>query len=105
VQSITTATQVSAGGRHTCALLSSGHIECWGRNNRAQLGNGTTTSTDTPVEVQGIATATQVSAAGWAHSCALLSSGQIQCWGDNQEGQVGNGTAWSTLPTEVLGIP
>ena len=57
----------------------------------AQLGDASTVSTDTPVEVQGITTATQVSAGVW-HTCALLSNGHIRCWGENENGELGDGT-------------
>ncbi|HTY95712.1 MAG TPA: hypothetical protein VMB91_01640 [Solirubrobacteraceae bacterium] len=96
--------RVSAGDSHTCSLLPSGHIECWGGNHWGQLGDGATTNADAPVEVESITTATQVSASS-ARTCALLSSGEIACWGDDGSGGLGNGTAWSTLPAEVLGIP
>ncbi|HTQ67251.1 MAG TPA: RCC1 domain-containing protein, partial [Solirubrobacteraceae bacterium] len=46
--------RVGAGEAHTCVLLSSGHIQCWGENHYGELGDGSTTNTDTPVEVQGI---------------------------------------------------
>ena len=98
------AVQVSAGGAHTCAVLSSGHIFCWGRNHDGELGNGTTTDSDTPVEVQEISTAIQVSA-GEYHTCAVLSTGHIDCWGDNEEGQLGDGTTTdSDTPVEVQEI-
>ena len=104
VQGITTATQVSAGGQHTCAVLSSGQIECWGANNVEQLGHGKK-NTDTPVKVKDIKTATQVSA-GTEYTCAVLSSGHIQCWGENRSGQLGNVTSGgqTSTPVEVQGI-
>ncbi len=98
VQGVTDATQLSAGGNHTCALLSGGHVDCWGENKYGQLGDGTTSETQsTPVEVRGITDATQLSA-GYFYTCALLSSGQVDCWG---EGFAGGET---DVPLEVKGV-
>lgn len=104
VTGISTATQVSVGGNHSCALLSSGQVECWGFGD---LGNGATSGSDTPVPVSGISTATEVSAgAGRNYTCALLSSGQVECWGrENAAGELGNGTKTeSDVPSKVTGI-
>ena len=106
VGGITDATQITAGGAHTCALRQTGTITCWGRNRSGQLGNGTTDSSS--VEVQGITDATQITAGG-AHTCALLQTGNITCWGYNSWGQLGNGTSGTqglrvTIPLEVRDI-
>jgi alpha-tubulin suppressor-like RCC1 family protein len=97
VSGISAATLVSGGMYHTCALLSNHTVDCWGWNNNGQLGDGTTTQRTTPVQVSGITTAVQVSAGGGnganlEHSAALLSDGSVACWGDNSNGQLGDGT-------------
>jgi alpha-tubulin suppressor-like RCC1 family protein len=92
VMGIGDATQVAAGGYHTCATLSTGHLTCWGDDISGQLGNGVTNRVfDTPVEVEGVTNAKQVSA-GEEYSCALLASGEAMCWGWNEFGQLGDGT-------------
>ena len=94
-------TQISAGGGHTCAVVSTGRVHCWGDNQFGQLGNGTTADSTVPVIVRGIQTATTVSA-GENSSCAILSSGGIRCWGRNSQGQLGNDTnVDSSLPVAV----
>ncbi len=87
-----TATQVSAGGDHSCALLGNGRVWCWGSGWRSQLGNRIETKRSRPVKISGIGIATQVSAGG-DHSCALLEGkGGVKCWGRNFDGQLGDDT-------------
>ncbi|NPA91016.1 MAG: RCC1 repeat-containing protein, partial [Chloroflexi bacterium] len=75
--------QVAAGGDHTCALLEDGRVRCWGANGSGQLGNGSTTSSSTPVDVVNLGGRAKAIATGWAHTCALLMDGQVRCWGRN----------------------
>jgi Regulator of chromosome condensation (RCC1) repeat len=179
------ATDVGAGSKHACAMLEGGKVACWGKNDRGQLGNGSTADSAIAGEVAGVlgaqelavagdlacvrigggnvacwgagvATATRVPgittaaslaiaegtspcavlddgtarcwtmadlakpsaepvaglhdvvqlATGRDHSCALLKSGKIVCWGDNCTGQIGDGTRKDRgAPTPVAGIP
>jgi alpha-tubulin suppressor-like RCC1 family protein len=95
---------VSAGGSHTCAVLSGGTVKCWGYGSYGQLGNGSKSSHDTPVSVSSISTATSVSA-GTMHTCAVLSRGTIKCWGIGGSGRLGNGsTSDQNTPVSVSSI-
>lgn len=87
-----TATLIAAGGFHTCALLSTGSVRCWGNNLSGQLGNGTTTNSLVPVTVSKLGGVATSIVAGELHTCALLTNGSVRCWGGNPSGQLGNGT-------------
>jgi alpha-tubulin suppressor-like RCC1 family protein len=86
-------TQVATGAYHTCALKMDGTVKCWGRNNEGQLGRGTTqnTTNDFPTTVTNLNNVVAIAAGGY-HTCALLVSGSVQCWGSNSQGQAGNAT-------------
>jgi len=94
------AVAVALGADHTCALLASGQVYCWGLNEDGQLGDGTTTDSSTPVAVSGLSGSAAAIAAGGLHTCALLTNGTVECWGQNASGQLGNGTNTSS-PTPV----
>lgn len=96
---------ISAGGFHTCALLSTGAVQCWGQNQYGQLGNGSTTGSPTPVTVSGLASGVVAIATGVSHSCGLSQAGAVQCWGRNQFGQLGGGsTSNSSTPVTVANL-
>ncbi len=97
---------IAANGFHTCALTTGGGVKCWGRNASGRLGDGTTTDRFAPVDVVGLSSGVTAIAVGGTHSCALLSSGNVMCWGANSHGQVGDGTQTDRLvPVKVVGLP
>jgi alpha-tubulin suppressor-like RCC1 family protein len=94
-----------------CALLESGGVECWGSNDSdGALGNGSKEAfSDVAVRVKGIAGATSLvyDSAGGGGYCALLgTSGRVECWGDNHDGELGDGgkEPSSPLPVRVTGL-
>ncbi len=99
-------TAISAGGGYTCAVMTSGGAKCWGNNVIGQLGNGTWTNSSTPVDVWGLSSGVTAISAGGGHTCAVMTSGGAKCWGNNNYGQLGNGTVpYSSRPVDVLNLP
>ena len=96
---------LSVGYGHTCALTDAGAIKCWGYNGGGELGDGTQENRLTPVAVVGLNAAVVALSAGSAHTCAVLTGGEAQCWGRNDFGQLGDGTTAQRLtPAPVLGL-
>jgi cysteine-rich repeat protein len=90
------ADRLDAGNWHTCALLESGAVRCWGRNRYGQLGYGHTSpigDSEAPSSAGDVSAGERVVqlAAGAYHTCALLESGTVRCWGDNEYGRLGYG--------------
>jgi alpha-tubulin suppressor-like RCC1 family protein len=105
VETITNASAVVGGLFYFCSLLANGGVDCWGQNSYGQLGNGTTSASDVPVAVSGISTAKSVTAGSESVSvCAVLSTGGVDCWGDNADGQLGNGTTTNAVAPVSTGL-
>jgi alpha-tubulin suppressor-like RCC1 family protein len=82
---------VAVGTRHTCALMTTSGVRCWGSNEYGQLGDGTLTSRRTPPTID-VLSGVQAIAAGDYHTCALMTTGGVRCWGINSAGELGEGT-------------
>ncbi len=100
-----TAQLLSAGTQHVCALSATTGVSCWGSNSMGQLGNGTTTTSSTPVAVTGLSTGVLTISSGYQHSCALMSDSTVRCWGRNDTGQLGNNSMTNaSSPVTVSGL-
>ena len=105
---LTGAVDVAAGPVHSCALRSDTTVWCWGLNDKGQLGDTTTTNRTSPVQVTepgGTGTLTGVDSitAGAKFTCATKTDGTVWCWGENGNGQLGDGTTTdSSSPTRVF---
>ncbi|MCW2971692.1 MAG: repeat-containing protein [Solirubrobacterales bacterium] len=110
VSGLTGVTAIAVGGAHAMALLGNGTVATWGGNTYGQMGNGTTLKgvegmgSDVPVLVPGL-TGVVAIAAGGADDVALLSNGTVVAWGENKQGQLGDGTTVEKdVPTPVRGL-
>jgi alpha-tubulin suppressor-like RCC1 family protein len=84
-------------------------VMTWGYNGEGQLGDGNTNNNWVPVLVRGLGDGTSSQAvsiaAGGLHDMALLSDGNVMTWGDNAQGQLGDGTTVnSSVPVSVKGL-
>ncbi|MDW8392475.1 MAG: hypothetical protein RMK84_20385, partial [Oscillochloridaceae bacterium] len=98
-------TQIAIGDGHYCALTHTGAVYCWGSNSSGQLGNGTRTDTATPIQVHGLSSGVVSISAGLWHTCALRDTGQVVCWGLNNNGQLGDNSTvdrWTPVPVSGL---
>jgi alpha-tubulin suppressor-like RCC1 family protein len=92
-------------GRHTCGLTDSGAAYCWGENTFGGLGDATTNDRPVPVPVSGGITFVELIAGGFiGHTCGWTANGTAHCWGENERGQVGDGSnADALMPSPVAG--
>jgi alpha-tubulin suppressor-like RCC1 family protein len=103
-------TEIAAGRRFGLALRSDGIVFAWGDGQFGQLGNGATADSPVPVKIAGLAQVTGISAGSDA-ALATEASGisaitSVWAWGDNDEGQLGDGTtAGHSTPERVTGLP
>lgn len=95
-----TVRSVSAGDDSTCAVLDTGSVRCWGNNESGNLGLGSTTDlgdneaiTSAPAVPLGAGRTARAVAVGESHTCAILDTGAVRCWGQGAVGALGNGSS------------
>ena len=89
---------LSAGSKFTCAVLESNETKCWGVNGFGQIGMGLVRGSNfpgdsilPPTRVEGLGATPVLLSCGYHHACAVLESGAMKCWGEGENGQLGNG--------------
>ncbi|MGB7587798.1 MAG: Ig-like domain-containing protein [Solirubrobacterales bacterium] len=103
------AVEIAAGEAHTCALLDDGTVRCWGKGASGQLGYGNTENigdNETPGSVAPVYLAGESAvaiAAGASHTCALMTTGTVRCWGLGTNGRLGYGNTENIGDTELPG--
>ena len=98
-----TAKAISAGGYHTCAILSDNNVKCWGSGNDGKLGQESTDHIgdeedevkDMPVVDLGNGRTAKAISAGGGHTCAILDDDTVKCWGSGMTGKLGYGNLLS----------
>ena len=94
---------IASGTEHSLALKSDGTVWAWGNNMWGQLGDGTNTDRNAPVQVSNLSGVAAL-AGGASHSLALKNDGTMWAWGSNWNGGLGNGTTTdSSVPVQVIG--
>ncbi|MBM4413841.1 MAG: hypothetical protein FJ040_10430, partial [Chloroflexi bacterium] len=104
VTGITDAQMITMGAsaEYACVSTTTGGVSCWGNNTYGQLGDGTTTNATVPVTVTGISGAVVRISAGTNHACAIVTTGEVYCWGDNRQGQLGTGDTTAYTAPQVV---
>ncbi|MCP4540031.1 MAG: hypothetical protein GY832_23080 [Chloroflexi bacterium] len=99
-------TDVSAGAYHSCAVTAGGGVKCWGKNDYGALGDGTTSTSLSPVGVITLEEPMISVAVGANFSCALTAKGEMKCWGGGTHGRLGNGAEEivNPSPVDVVGL-
>jgi alpha-tubulin suppressor-like RCC1 family protein len=105
VPGLTGITQIVSGGGSSFAVRSDGTLFSWGENGTGALGNGTAGGfSDRPTPVAGLTGVTQVASNSWATLAVAGTAMRVWAWGDNECGELGDGTAVSKLSPELIGL-
>jgi len=106
VSGVSGAVALASDQNHSyCALTVSGAADCWGLGTSGELGNGQAVSSEVAVAVFGLSGAVSLASGGDGSYCAVVAGGGVECWGDNGNGDLGDGsTTQSDVPVPVTGM-
>jgi alpha-tubulin suppressor-like RCC1 family protein len=99
---IVSSASIASAATHICAVTSSSGAKCWGQGTSGRLGTNSVANSGAPTDVVGLTAGVLQVVAGAQHSCALMQSGGVKCWGNNNNAQVGAvGISTSNIPVDV----
>ncbi len=106
VVGLSNATAIAAGGAHSCAVVGGG-VQCWGSNFSYELGRTSASCPDgdcssVPLAVNGVSSGVTALGAGSEHTCALVGNSSIKCWGNDFNGQLGDGRYLSAETPQLV---
>lgn len=105
LQLLSSVKSISCGANHTLAVKNDGTVWAWGNNGYGQLGNGETIDRSAPVQVSNLTGVKQVFSTNNCYSVALKEDGTVWAWGNNEYGQLGDGTKTNkSTPVQVIGL-
>lgn len=93
---------IGSGDYTTCAVLTGGAVKCWGLNSWGETGAPAGGNTTSPYSVSGLSGPAIAVAPGYEATCALISGGTVQCWGNNNAGQLGNGKMTASASPQTV---
>jgi alpha-tubulin suppressor-like RCC1 family protein len=87
--------KISTGALHTCGITTGNVLKCWGLNDSGQLGDGTTVNKILPVVIDSGTTYSKIAVSSFVfyHTCGITTANVLKCWGNNNYGQIGDGTS------------
>jgi alpha-tubulin suppressor-like RCC1 family protein len=105
IEGLTDATQVAAAFGLTCVRRQSGAAACWGDGRRGAIGDGAGEGRATPTMVPGLSRVRSIATHLGGHLCALLETGDVKCWGYNNQGQIGDGSTMNRFTPVAVQLP
>ncbi len=100
----TTYLKIATGALHTCGITTANVLKCWGLNDSGQLGDGTTADKTLPLVIDSGTTYSKIAVSSFVlyHTCGITTSNVLKCWGNNNYGQIGDGTSGVARAVPVI---